>query len=421
MRILVISNFYPPHFIGGYDLACREVVDALAARGHEVYVLTSTYGIGRRQRAGNVWRWLTTDLGWNIEEFHRYLIRVMRRELADQRAFGLMCKKLRPHVVYAWNLRHITLSLCLRAQRMGLPVCYFVFDDSFCDLEKDPACSFLDHQPRRFFRRLCWEAASPLLRRAGVLPESSFVDVSHVQFASHYLKNAALRTGKPVAGAKVIYYGVDVNRYRFKMGGAQSGRGRLLYVGQIAPHKGVHTAVKALDILVRGRRIDTVSLTIVGGSIFPDYEAELHRLVARLGLERKVDFVGQISREELASLYANYDVLLFPSVWEEPFGIVPLEAMASGVPVVGTATGGAMEVLEHEVNALVFPRGDEEACTNCIQRLLEDDGLYERIRVGGRLTVEERFRFERTIDELEQDLGEIVERRSAREPVGRPQ
>ena len=415
MRILVISNFYPPHFIGGYELGCQDAVEALRARGHDVWVLTSDHGVAGRQRLDHVWRSLKTVLGWKIEPTPRYVLNLLWREIVNQRAFKVVCQTFRPDVVYAWNLCSISLSLCLLAERAGLPVCYFVFDNWLSESETDPWCSLIDYKPRRFTRKVCWAVGRSILRRAGVLPRLGVLDLSHVQFASRYLKDVALRTGKPVAGAKVIYWGVNLNRYRYKMAGTQ--RGRLLYSGQIAPHKGVHIAVEALNSLVRRQRIDAVSLTIVGRTTSPDYEAELRRLIARLGLERHVDFVGQISREDLASRYANYDVLLFPSVWQEPFGITPLEAMASGVPVVGTATGGAVEVLEHEVNALVFPRGDAEACASCVQRLLKDDGLYGRIRIGGRQTVEKRFRLDRTIDQLEQDLGEIAEWKSAREPL----
>ena len=405
MRILVVSNFYPPQFIGGYELACRDMVDALRGRGHEVCVLTSTHGVAGPMRDGIVYRWLKTHLEWGVEEFRRYMISVFRRELINQRAFKRLCNAFRPDVVYAWNLWNM-VSLGLKAQQMPWPVCYFVFDHWFSKMESDPWLSLLHHRPRRFPPRLFWSVAARLLRSSGVLPPTQIFNPVHVQFASQYLKDAAVRAGKPVEGAEVIYWGLDLNNYPYKV--AATGGAKLLYAGEIGPHKGVHTAIEALNILVRQRGWDSATLTIIGGTRYHDYNVRIHQLVTHLGLEGKIHFEAQVAREDLAKLYQAYDVLLFPSVWEEPFGITLLEAMAAGIPIVGTATGGANEILQDGTSAVVFPKGDAGACADAVRRLLEDRCLYDRVRTGGRHTVEKRFRLERTVDQIERSLMRIV-------------
>jgi glycogen(starch) synthase len=309
-------------------------------------------------------------------------------------------------VVYAWNLQHLTLTVCLRAQELGIPVCFFVFDHWFTQLEKDPWCSLIAHRPQRAGRKLVWVIVSALLRQAGLVPRSTMLNCAHVQFASRYLKHEALQAGRQAADAQVIHWGIDPNRYRYKTTDPQGGC--LLYVGQLAPHKGVHTAIEALHHLIRHYGKDGATLTIVGGSMFPRYAAELRQLTARFGLDSRVRFLGQLAPEKLAAVYAEHDLLLFPSVWDEPFGITILEGMAAGIPVVATASGGAAEIVRDELNALVFAKGDADACARCVSRLLEDRTLYERIRAGGRRTVEERFRLERTIDRIEQDLSRLA-------------
>ena len=415
MRILVLSNFYPPHFIGGYELACRDMVHALTARGHEVRVLTSSYGVTGRRQDGTVCRWLMTNLDWNVENFPRYLWKLVTRELVNQRAFRTMCEPFHPDVVYAWNLSGVSLSACLDAERRALPVSYFVFDGWLAEPTRDPWCALIDHRPRRTFRRLGWRLAQAILQRAGLLPRSSELDLRHAQFASRYLKKTALKSGRPVAGAKVIYWGLDLEQYPYKP--APSRGARLLYVGQLAPHKGLHTAIEALQLL--RREVAGATLTVVGDSTFSDYKAELDRMIARLQLKRHVIFMGRLPREDVTSLYADHDVLIFPSVWDEPFGITLLEAMASGIPVVATATGGAAEILEEHENALVFSRGDAAGCAGCIGRLLTNPELYERLRTGGRRTVERRFVLERTVDEVEIDLETLAGHAGAdRQPGG---
>ena len=88
----------------------------------------------------------------------------------------------------------------------------------------------------------------------------------------------------------------------------------------------------------------------------PDYDKEIELLVRSLGLERSVRFTGLIPRERLPEIYKQHGTLIFPSVWDEPFSITLLEAMSSGLAVVGTTTGGSAELLADGVNALTFPR-----------------------------------------------------------------
>ena len=130
--------------------------------------------------------------------------------------------------------------------------------------------------------------------------------------------------------------------------------------------------------------------------------------MSSLGLESNVRFAGFVSHENLPCFYQEHDILLFPSIWDEPFSITLLEGMSSGLAVVGTATGGSLEILENDVNALVFPKEDAKACSTQILRFMAAPELYERIRGNGRCTVEERFRFEDMIDKIEDSLGRVV-------------
>ena len=131
-------------------------------------------------------------------------------------------------------------------------------------------------------------------------------------------------------------------------------RGRLLYVGRIDAEKGVFTLVRALAHLPP----DTTLEVLGRGS--PDALAELERLAATSGGADRITVAAR-PRHELAERYAAADAVVFPSEWEEPFGIVPLEAMASATPVVATGTGGSGEYLRDGVNCLLFPPGDPVA------------------------------------------------------------
>jgi glycogen synthase len=403
MRILVISNFYPPHFIGGYEIGCRDVVEELKARGHQVCVLTSTHGVGIPGHDGGVYRWLETDFGSEAQAGAHGLIKLLRKESINRRAFKRLSKTFKPDVVYAWNLTHISISVIFLAQRMGLPVCYYVSDHWLSRWESDSWYAQTQRGDRRLLSRLAWQPVNSYLRIRGPLP-GPVLDLRHVQFASRYLKQAAIEADKPVSAAEVIHWGIDTGKFSY--GEPSRNPSRLLYVGQITSHKGVHTAVQALRIIIDQPCHKSTTLTIVGG---PDYDSRIRGLVSSLGLEDNVSFTGLIAREELPGVYQRHDLFVFPSVWEEPFSIALLEALASGLAVVATQTGGSPEILESEVNALTFTKEDARGCASQILRFLNDPELFERVRQNGRRTVEGRFKFNSMVDEIEHSLKTLAE------------
>jgi glycosyltransferase involved in cell wall biosynthesis len=126
--------------------------------------------------------------------------------------------------------------------------------------------------------------------------------------------------------------------------------------------------------------------------------------VTALGLDDIVRFTGKLDRSLLPQLYRDHDILIFPSIWDEPFAITPLEAMASGLPVVATTTGGSSEIFKDNENSLTFPAGDGEACADAIIRLSEDMTLYDSIRQRARELVLSHFTLEHMVDRIEEDL-----------------
>ena len=396
MRVLVLSNFYPPYYIGGYELGCRDVVEGLKARGHDVRVLTSTYMVDGPRQDDGVYRFLDIDSLSNGHSSH--LNRVLKKEMRNRQAFKQVCEDFKPDLLYVWNATHISISNVLKAQEMKIPVCYFVSDYWLSKWETDSWYSIKDRHPRRFYRRIAWRAIKPILSMYGLLPQKS-LNLNRVQFASHYLKRTAEESGKQAANGIVIHWGTDVERFPFN--DSPPGAMRLLYVGQVTSHKGVHTAVEALKLICEQPKFKQATLTIVGG---PDYEGRIARLVSSLGLSGSVSFTGMVARERLPEIYREHDILVFPSVWDEPFSITLLEAMSSGLAVVSTNTGGTPEILIDEMNALIFPKEDARACASQVLRLLTDGRLFESIRREGRRTVEENFRLESMIDKIEASL-----------------
>jgi glycosyltransferase involved in cell wall biosynthesis len=157
---------------------------------------------------------------------------------------------------------------------------------------------------------------------------------------------------------------------------AQDWRWRLLCLGRLDRRKGAHVALAAL------RHLPEARLAIVGAGD-AEYEGELRAQAVRDGLTDRVTF-GHVGRGGLRAAYAEADALVFPTLWEEPWGLVPLEAMAVGRPVVATGTGGSREYLRDGLNCLIYqPRDDAEALASAIRRLAGDEELRSRVRRAG--------------------------------------
>jgi glycogen synthase len=403
MKILVITDRYPPHYAGGYELGCRDAVDALRARHHDVAVLTSTYGVEPFQaEADAVLRRFEVDFErqrWNF-------LQLLWREAQNQRQFRQVVRQFQPDVVYFWKLNRISVSLAFMTQQMDLPISYYVFDRWITTWEQDPWLQIWRSPSVRRSNSLIKTAVRPFLQMADLIHTNGALDFSHAQLCSHYLKRYALEVGKPVANAEVIHWGVDLNLFPYRPRAHTPER--LLYVGRLVPHKGVHTAIQALALLVQQEKYRGLELTIVGDDAPTEYLDSLHDLVRTAGLQDRVHFGSFVEHGDLPGLYQQHDVLLFPSVWDEPFGITLLEAMASGLAVIGTGTGGSGEILQHKVNGLVFPPEDTETCARHIKLLVDKPAFFRHLQESGRQTVEQRFRLEHTMDRIERSLKRVV-------------
>lgn len=399
-----MTNYYPPHFIGGYELGCRDIVEALKRRGHQVKVLTSTYKVDQPQTDGEVYRWLRLSQWWTPNRLGD-LAAVLRKEKVNQQAFRKLCRDFDPDLVYVWNPVGISLSIVSVAQQLGLPVCYFVSDHWVEEWDTDPGYRMWQKQAPGIRRPYLWKGVLRLLAALNLAHRPAPPNLRHVQFVSECLKRNALQKGRIVSKAQVIHWGVDTETFRMTEKPKQLQR--LLFVGQVTPHKGVHTAVEALKLLVENGH-DTTTLSIVGDSALKDFQAQLRQTVATHGLDKHVHFTGQVRREDTPRIYQEHDILIFPSVWDEPFSITVLEAMASGLAVVGTATGGSGEILEDGVNALIFEKENAQQCAACVARLFADQQLFEQVRRRGRFTIEQKHRLEQMVDTIERSLKEVV-------------
>ncbi len=351
MRMLVLTDMFPPIATGGYERSCADVVQRWREAGHEVTVLTTE--ASRSDGPGVLWC-------------------LPARHAADERGRRTVeaaIEEVRPDVVSAWNLARLPVGSVLNpVAAAGIPLVLVV-----CD-------GWLDDAPP--------DVARPA-------PGSAVV----------YVSDHLCRTSNPPSWAPatrtVVPGGIDTRIFRPHFSPRRRWRGRLLYVGRLAEAKGVDDAIAALVDLPT----DT-TLRIVGpGSRQRRRDLLAHAMA--LGVERRI-WMSRAERHRLVREYQDADALLFPSRWDEPFGLVGLEAMACSTPVIATGTGGSATYLEHERNALLVPPHDPRAMALAAGRLAGDAALRTRLVAAG-VRTSRRY----TVDLLAARLGELHRRAAA--------
>jgi glycosyltransferase involved in cell wall biosynthesis len=189
--------------------------------------------------------------------------------------------------------------------------------------------------------------------------------------AGEILRRKGLRSS-PV----LLPLGVDVDRFEPVDHPPPLGSLRVGFVGRLIPHKGVDVLLGAVA------HDDRMRVEIFGAG--PELAA-LTRSAARLGLTGRVTFHGHVDEEDIPATYRRFDVLAVPSLptpgWLEQFGRVVVEAQASGIPVVASASGALPDVVGER--GLLVPPGDPEALHAALGRLLDEPGLWGRLRSAG--------------------------------------
>ena len=191
-----------------------------------------------------------------------------------------------------------------------------------------------------------------------------------------------MRMGARRARVDVVPSGVD--RGLFRPEGAAAPRSRwhrLVAIGRLVPRKGVDDAIRLL------RWLPDTELVVVGGpdaaSLPADPEARrLRSLADAIGVGERVELVGRVPHTDLPALIRSADVVVCLP-WYEPFGIVPLEAMACGVPVVGSAVGGLLDTVVPGLTGQLVPPRQPRAAARAVRSLLDDDALRRRCGRAG--------------------------------------
>ncbi|MET8085584.1 glycosyltransferase [Micromonospora sp. NPDC005237] len=217
-----------------------------------------------------------------------------------------------------------------------------------------------------------------------------------------------VRMGVPRSRMTVVPSGVNLASFSplGPVADREPGRARILTVGRLVERKGFQTVVRAMAL------VPDAECVVVGGP--PEglletdpYARRLRALAESCGVADRVHLVGAVPREEMGRWYRSAD-LLVAAPWYEPFGLTPLEAMACGVPVVGTAVGGIRDTVVDGTTGDLVPARDPQALAAAIQRLLVDRIRRFRYATAARERARSRYSWEVTAERLAEVYGEVA-------------
>ena len=383
MRICLVSQEYPPDTVrGGVGVQTWNKARWLTRLGHDVHVLCSAASPG-------------ADLVTSVEDgvsVHRLQPPDRQISLYETHTYWLG---------YSWTvLRHLH---DLR-ERVGFDLL------DFADYGSEGFAYQLDrtrwnwtpvvvqlHAPLAMFtEHIGWPARDSDLHRVGTFMEGESIrradalmacSVNIADFTAAYYR-------VPREDIDVVHCGVDAKAFAPAQRPRRAGPPTVLFVGNVAANKGVHTTLEAV-VRVKPKYPD-IQLTIVGkadGSEVEEVQSRARQ--ARIG--PNVQFAGFVGRDRIAEFYRSADVFCSPASYEGGVANVYLEAMACGCPVVASTAGGAPEAVEHARTGMLVPPQDPAATAEAIDRILADREMGRQMGLTGRRRIEDYFSMDKYI------------------------
>lgn len=401
MKILAITSHYPPYYVGGYEIRCKNVLDALAYRGHEIRVITSTHktdAVDDSSPRTMVFRKL------HLLDSSAGLLKRTLRDYQDIKTLDVLIKAYHPDLIYVWNIINLTKAFFPYWAQLDLPI---VCDEGGASLVQawqhgGSWYSFLERRsksrPKNSLKAIAGEWVSFL--SGGLLkPNWIWPSSMTVYFNSHQGWKNALDQHVPVNEAQVIRSGIELNAFPFHQRTRMNSPIHILVAGRQEPQKGQKDALFLLKVLQESG-IDA-RLIIVGNIDVASYHIDLNDMVQSLALKPYVTFLPFVNRDQLASLYHKADICFFPSYHQYGLSRTPLEAMACGALVIAYGGEGSGEIiLDQETGYIVQPQ-DYRQIETIIRQNAAEPWSYQQMILNARQVVENQHSMAAYVDQVE--------------------
>lgn len=429
MRIVIASHHYPPTFVAGVELLTQRLATWMARRGHTVDVVCiddidgpEPFGVRTEEQDGVSVHRLSLQLTGNVDP-----LGMRHADPVLGAWFAQFLRGVRPDVFHSQSSYLLSASLIEAAKAEGVPVVASLHDYWYLC----PRITLLRSDGTRCTSDVTAQDCAQCLageRRRGRLLHSLGGSASLALFnpglvdrvadRQHHLDEVLRSVDQVVTPALftrelLLARGYQEEHVRLVRQGLQkapptertsadTNRLRIGYMGQLAPHKGVHVLIEALGKLHPSAR--TPELVIYGDSSrFPDYSASLRQLAAKLP---NVSFAGTYTNDSVWKVLNEIDVLVVPSLWYEISPLVILESLSAGVPVIASDLRNMNYQIHAERDGLLFNVGDSAHLSAQLQRLLDDSELLDRLRRG----IQPPYPVEKEMLEIEGIYARVISR-----------
>lgn len=357
-NLLKTSRYTKMYAHGGTEIAAYNLAYNMALRSNDVEVFTTSIDSSD----------CTEDV--NGIKVHRYgtTLKVQSANLS----FGFLHKPFNHgmDVVHAhYNIPPSDLTAMLYAKRRKLPFVVTYHADA-----QNSGGSFIRNIATFFYNNFILDK---VLSSADVIIATSKSYIHESKYLTKYPEKI-----------KVVPNGINLEEFQTKLSkcecqsrvGLPSGKKIILFFGNLVAYKGPDILLKAFSIVKKS--YPNVMLVYAGRG---EIQAELEDLSVKMGLNDSVKFTGFVEEELKTLYYHSADIFCLPSVtMAEAFGIVNLEAMACGLPVVSSRLGGIPDIVQDGKNGIIVEPGDIEALANALTKLLEDDKLRAKMSLEGK-------------------------------------
>lgn len=338
LRILLVTNLYPPMVLGGYELACANVARGLARRGHEPRVLTAWSHLPATDAEPlEVHRdldlhWLVPHVSGASPVLERDLHAAVCSSIGNTLHLLRTVAEFRPDVVYVWNLLGLgTAGLLDMLNLVGVPW----------------VAHLMDRWPVETVKNTPPHVLGPFNAQGSALYRGARI----IAMSDHLLDEIRTVSGVSFGGDVELLPGaVDLTDSVPHEPYLRDGTARFVTAGAVSAHKGIDLILEASRVLAdRGVRF---SVDVFGDGDLPRYVDRSRSL----GIGDRVRFLGPLPQRDLLRRYAGYDAFLFPTWHREPFGLAPVEAAGCGTPPIITRICGAAERLVDGVHCIKIDR-----------------------------------------------------------------
>ncbi len=378
LRVFVYTNLFPPQEMGGYGRKMWEFAYELKRRGHELYVLAGDAPYLHKE---------PQDEEGSLEPFTRRHLKLFGKwangssELTHDGPGTLSIVK-ENQLVARQAINDFKPDCCLMGN-LDLIGDYAIPEFTSREI---PVVQCMGNFTTGWLD--------------GFTPDERWFRPGP---ASEYLRDDLVNNGFDLHQPNTLYPGARLDHfYRHVLPSTRVPR--IAFAGLLMEYKGPHTLVEALCQLHKaGLQFEA---TIAGDSTDQIFVRGLKSRIAQAGLEDRVLFPGFLNRRQLIQLFCKSNILVFPSIFEEPFGISQVEAMASGLAVITSGRGGSKEIIRDEVDGLHFEGGSVEDLARKIAMLISNPERWTRLAEAGRERAMQ-FSIPATVDKIEELFNEM--------------